>query len=81
MGQITDTDLICYGWIAFALLCLLIVFWCIDKWCEIENNDRKRRIRDAKRRDVIEYNRQWYAYTRAEDTRADLMRKWEELDV
>lgn len=74
-------ELICYGWITFALLCLLIVFWCIDKWCEIENNDRKRRIRDARRQSIIEYNRQWYAYTRAEDTRADLMRKWEELDV
>ena len=74
-------ELICYGWIAFALLCLLVVFWCIDKWCEIENNDRKRRVRDAQRQSIIEYNRQWYAYTRAEDTRADLMRKWEELDV
>lgn len=81
MGQITDTDLICYGWIAFAVLAMIFVLWCVEKWFAAENDARKRRIRDAKRRDVIEYNRQWYAYTRAEDTRADLMRKWEELDV
>ena len=75
------TELICCGWIAFAVLGLLFVFWCVDKWFAAENDDRKRRLRAAQRESVIEYNRQWYAYTRAEDTRADLVRRWEELDV
>lgn len=73
--------LICYAWIAFAVVALLFVLWCVDRWFASENDDRKRRVRSIKRAQKKAENRVWYIETRTGDAHADLIRVWKELDV
>lgn len=67
--------------IAGAVLALLFVLWCVDRWFASENDDRKRRVRSIKRAQKKAENRVWYIETRTGDAHADLIRVWKELDV
>lgn len=74
-------DLVSCLMIAGAVLALIFVLWCVDKYFAEENADRARRRRAVRRKKIIEDNAKWYADTRTGDARADLVRVWEELDV
>lgn len=54
------------------------LFWQDWRYEKDERQQAKKQVwRKAKRQE----NARWYAETREADTRADLVRRWEELDV
>lgn len=59
----------------------VLALWLLDKYIEIGKREWEAKCREIMRDDKRRENAAWYIETRTEDTRADLVRAWSEVDV
>ena len=59
----------------------VLALWLLDKYIELSRREWEDECREILREDKRRENAAWYIQTRAEDTRADLVRMWSEVDV
>ena len=59
----------------------VLALWLLDKYIELSRREWEDECREILREDKRRENAAWYIQTRTEDTRADLVRMWSEVDV
>lgn len=66
---------------SLALFAAGFAVWLFVQDFRYEMDERKQAKKEVWRKCKRKENAKWYAETREADTRADLVRRWEELDV